>query len=295
MIRYYSYYSSGGYKTFYLGSNTDTDSKKYFFALLPVYEKKLKEGDDSVREKINKMTSLPQMGLVTSEDRHNLPDTASPLISHGGYKVAYMHLGGDHYVLALRDISGNAQDETGRSIPFLMLFISDSKEDQDRMNRLAVYCSSHLATVDTRISDMFYHDASNNGLCFDLKAMNEFVAQIGKDQKDVLLPLNDKDYEIVSAPGKVSLLVGNNVGKKYLMKELSITNKPTFYIEASRLIPMEKEGAKEAVQAKYQEELRLKKQDHRRLDLRDIIIAVVSGVVIIGGICALMQMCGSKG
>lgn len=39
MLRYYSYYSVGGYKDFYLGSNADQFEASYYLSLLPVWEK----------------------------------------------------------------------------------------------------------------------------------------------------------------------------------------------------------------------------------------------------------------
>ena len=35
MLRYYSYYSVGGYKDFYLGSNADQFDASYYLSLLP--------------------------------------------------------------------------------------------------------------------------------------------------------------------------------------------------------------------------------------------------------------------
>lgn len=40
MLRYYSYYSVGGYKDFYLGSNADQFEASYYLSLLPVWGKK---------------------------------------------------------------------------------------------------------------------------------------------------------------------------------------------------------------------------------------------------------------
>ena len=51
MLRYYSYYSVGGYKDFYLGSNADQFDASYYLSLLPVWEKRAQEKEDAELQK----------------------------------------------------------------------------------------------------------------------------------------------------------------------------------------------------------------------------------------------------
>lgn len=284
MIRYYSYYSSGGYKNFYLGSDADPDEKKFYLALLPVYEKKLQDKDDSeLRATVEKLREIPKMKIVTSEERHNLPKRASNLITHGGYKVAYLHLGNDQYALAIRDISGNDNDETGRNTPFLFLFVSDDRQDMPLMDKLAVFCTTHLMTIDRKISDMFYYDAQVNGLCFDLAAMNRFVSEVEKSQKNSILPLADKDYEIKAQPGEISLLVGTGIGKEATLKELSLSGSPLLYVEEAEVVPLDVPGALNRAREEYKvhfEEV-AKKRKIRNLIISGVVIGVAAVVLLL--------------
>ena len=65
MLRYYSYYSVGGYKDFYLGSNTDQFEASYYLSLLPVWEKRAQEKDDSeLQKKVDELKKLPSIKVM---------------------------------------------------------------------------------------------------------------------------------------------------------------------------------------------------------------------------------------
>ena len=62
MLRYYSYYSVGGYKDFYLGSNADQFDASYYLSLLPVWEKRAQEKEDAeLQKKVDELKKLPSI------------------------------------------------------------------------------------------------------------------------------------------------------------------------------------------------------------------------------------------
>ena len=49
MLRYYSYYSVGGYKDFILGTSEDKQEATFYLPLLPVLEERAKTDEDAAK------------------------------------------------------------------------------------------------------------------------------------------------------------------------------------------------------------------------------------------------------
>lgn len=49
MLRYYSYYSVGGYKDFILGTSEEKQEATYYLPLLPVLEERAKTDEDAAK------------------------------------------------------------------------------------------------------------------------------------------------------------------------------------------------------------------------------------------------------
>ena len=102
MLRYYSYYSVGGYKDFYLGSNADQFEASYYLSLLPVWEKRAQDKDDAeLQKKVDELKKLPSIKVMDEKQSYGMPNAGNSLFSHGGYKLIYEHLEGDIYALAV--------------------------------------------------------------------------------------------------------------------------------------------------------------------------------------------------
>ena len=136
MLRYYSYYSVGGYKDFILGTNEEKQEATYYLPLLPVLEERAKT-DANAAKQVQQLKELPQIHQLSADETYSLPKSARKLFSHAGYKLIYRHLEGDYYALALRNISGKAKDEHGRVIPFMFVILGDSKNDLNALDVLA--------------------------------------------------------------------------------------------------------------------------------------------------------------
>ena len=52
MLRYYSYYSVGGYKDFILGTSEDKQEATYYLPLLPVLEERAKTDEDAAKQRL---------------------------------------------------------------------------------------------------------------------------------------------------------------------------------------------------------------------------------------------------
>lgn len=179
MIRFYAYYNHGGYKDFYVGTQAETVTSKYFLPLLAVHESTLKneEGNEELRQLVEHQKQLPKLvALSDATTEYNYPKEARVLMSHGGYKVLYKRLTINHYALAIRDIAGS-KDVYGRQSPFNMMFVGD-KEDLDNMDILAEYVRNNLATFTNLLSTIFVNDLNENGLRCDIDRLTSALHSI---------------------------------------------------------------------------------------------------------------------
>lgn len=176
MIRYYTYYNYGGYKSLYLGDDKDSNKYRYFLPLLPVYEKKLQDNpkDKALEEKVNEMKSLPLLTVNTVSSKNYYSPEASHIVTHGGYKMIYRTSQGGRRFIALRDIKGD-EDEYGREAPFLMLWESDSNADIPMMDALAFYIMRNRVEFERELNELFSYDSLYNGLRFSTGGMNRIL------------------------------------------------------------------------------------------------------------------------
>lgn len=172
-MKSYTYYSDGGYRFFYIdGSN--------------------------LRE-------------ITTEDYQGLPQSAIYYCSHYGLKVVYRVLPEGKLMLAILNIPSKAKDDSGRKIPFSMLFIG-MREDFDLMNKLAIVIADNLSNFEQFVSDLFLYD-SEGRLYFDSDQLNKFCAHI----KTLSIPGTLKELSNVLRGNK--LLIFEGVSLKSSLKE----------------------------------------------------------------------------
>lgn len=207
MLRYYTYYSVGGYKDFILGTNQCNVEATYYLPLLPVLEERSKE-DSEVAKKIEPLKSLPRIQQLCAEETHNLPVSARTMFSHAGYKLIYRHLEGDYYALALRDIADKNKDEHGRAIPFMFVITGDTPEDLKLLDVLAVYFASHIKSVENILSQYLYMDIEKNGLKFEVAKFNDWIrTTINNNISSIILPTMNGEIFIKAEQNSVALLV----------------------------------------------------------------------------------------
>lgn len=206
MLRYYSYYSVGGYKDFILGTSEDRQEANYYLPLLPVLEERAKTDVDAVKQ-VEKLKDLPKIQQLSADETYNLPKSARKLFSHAGYKLIYKHLEGDNYALALRNISGKAKDEHGRVIPFMFVILGDSKNDLNVLDLLATYFACNIKWVENVLSKLLFMDIDTNGLKFELNKFNLWVKDIVANNPSSILPTMKGGLHVHAKDNNVALLV----------------------------------------------------------------------------------------
>lgn len=169
MIRYYTYYSCGGYKDLFIGSDVDQTDASYFIPLLNVWKKSDKP---RMAEKIARAERVQHVKLITKTDNIGLPSECNLMFSHGGYNAIYRTLRDGRTCFCIRDISNNARDEEGRDIPFNFLFLADSEDSINKLDALALHYLSEENKIKSVIADAISYDPVINGVKFDLAKLN---------------------------------------------------------------------------------------------------------------------------
>ena len=190
MIKFYAYYNHGGYKDFYLGSQTENVDFKYFLPLLNVHEHALKDNyDEELHKNVERQKSLPKLVALSDQTiSYNYPSGARVMMSHSGYKLLYRQIK-QQYILAIRDISGKT-DSYGRQSPFNVMIIGDSEEDIKHLDSIAEYIRNNIFTFEEQVSSFFENDFVENGLRFNFKAFNTLLYDIVS--KNLSLSIDNK-------------------------------------------------------------------------------------------------------
>ena len=225
MIHFYTYYSVGGYKDMYLGNDGQKEEKRYYLPLLPVERTKAKENNDTVlMAKVERQAALPSIELLTNDNRFGLPQLANKITTHGGFIVVFTHLEGEKFFIVLRGIQGSDKDESGRPIPFLMSFMSDSTGDLQKMRRIAGYLAQCTQTAKKELAAFLHYDPVENGLCFEQARMLQWLGQVvANSQNETLSLANGAEIQIPSAKEEIALLVTTqSVTSKYVLDEISL-------------------------------------------------------------------------
>ncbi len=206
MLRYYSYYSVGGYKDFLLGSKDDREEATYYLPLLPVLEERA-ENDAEAAKQVECLRKLPAIKQLSSNSTYGLPSPARTLFSHGGYKFIYKHLEDGCHAMALRNIADNGKDEHGRSVPFMFVIMGDSAEDIKALDVIATYIAANISTVEEMLPQFLYMDVEKNGLKFELAKFNSWLDDVLAKRTSTTLPTVNGGVEVHAKPDTVALLV----------------------------------------------------------------------------------------
>ena len=263
MLKYYSYYNVGGYKDMFLGDSTMTAESTFFLPLLPVWKKKTAAGDLCMAEKIESLEKLPKINILTIERKYGLPDTALTLVSHAGYKVYLSMLSTGESIFAIRDINSNSKDESGRSIPFLLLVVGTTDADRVVLEKLAVYSVSHVDEISKKIADLFNYNATVNGLEFSLHTLNELIKDISAKGSNTFMTLT-KDIVVDLKKDEVALFaIPEGLNRAIAIKEQNLKGKNVNFVMMSEVIPLDNQKKMKSMM-----ELRNRKQDSAISSLR---------------------------
>ena len=174
MIRYYAYYSCGGYKDLYLGNSTLEAENTYFLPLLAIWQKGPKP---EYAEKLKQVDGLHKIEVVTRDKCHDFPDEAKILFSHGGYRVIYLTLSNGDTCLCVRDITNGTTDEEDREIPFNILITASGDEDIKILDGFCLGMHTNINKLYDLFSTLLTYDPYANGIRFNLKKINQALYQ----------------------------------------------------------------------------------------------------------------------
>lgn len=239
MLKYYSYYNVGGYKDMFLGDSTMSYESTFFLPLLPVWKKKAEAGDVSLAEKIESLEKLPKIKILTVDSNYGLPKSAFTLISHAGYKVYLSKLSSGESIFAIRDIDSNSKDESGRSIPFLLLVVGDTDSDRIVLEKMAAYAASHIDEISKKIANLFSYNPTVNGVEFSLHALNGLIKDISDKNNNTFMTLT-KDIVVDLKKNEVALFaIPEGLDKTIAIREQNLKGKNVNFVMMEEIIPLD--------------------------------------------------------
>ena len=202
MIRYYTYYSCGGYKDIYIGSDQDSADASYFIPLLNVWEKSNKP-ENAV--KIARAESVKHIELISKNNSAGFPSECNRMFSHGGYSAIYRTLMDGRVCLCVRDIPNGTKDEEGRDIPFNFMFLADGQESIKKLDSLALEYLSRSNDINELIANAISYDYIINGIKFDLTKLNALLSTDFKNSAGLHHQTGTVDYLKIASRNYVSM------------------------------------------------------------------------------------------
>lgn len=243
MLRYYSYYSVGGYKDMYLGNSEMKEEEVFFLPLLPVWRKRAEKNNDmELANKVETLEQLPSIKILRENNSYDFPEDANIVISHGAFKILFKSCSDGKSVLCFRDIENDEKDENGRSIPYLIAITGETDGDKAALHKLCAYMAMNIKTTGGVFSELFCYDAEKNGVCFKLARLNKWVDSTLTVDEKAIATVDDK-YKLEE---KDALLVlPNGITKAKALSEQQLKDSSTHTISIDDIIPQD-DSAKES-------------------------------------------------
>ena len=275
MLKFYSYYNVGGYKDMYLGDSSMKATETHYLPLLSIWKKKAVSGDPEAEAKVKLNENLSKIQILSSKDNFGLPEEATLMFSHGGYKVINKLTSNGESIFAIRDIESSSKDESGRNIPFLMVIVGTTEDDAITLEKVTAYACSHLETFSKELADLFYYDAEKNGVVFKLSSMNVIVTRIANEGNNSILTI-DGLKTVQAKRDAVSLLVlPEGISKDYALTEQRLKGVSVQSVSIGRILPLDNQKKLIAV-------LKNIKGIRNSIFADRRILCIVGGAVILG-------------
>lgn len=287
MLRYYSYYSVGGYKDFMLGTSENKETAKYFLPMLPILEDRAKN-DDKSKAKFDELKVLPAIQQLTEDNTCYLPDSAYRLISHAGYKLIYLHLEDNKHALAIRDITPENKDETGRKIPFMFIIMGEDSSDAKQLDAISAYMASNIKTTEKCMSKMLHMDYDKNGLKFEQHQFNEWINVIVKENESSDVLSLEGRIPVNAAPDKVALLVlPKDITLEKAVSELKLDSKEIISVKEPDIISIDDPKKLAETIVRLKEELNIAHKQSETYK-KGIFVSAAAGLIV-GGLTAYLM------
>lgn len=303
MLKYYSYYNVGGYKDMFLGDSTMSSESTFFLPLLPVWKKKAEAGDLSMVEKIESLEKLSKINILTLDANYGLPNSALTLITHAGYKVYLSMLATGESIFAIRDINSNNKDESGRSIPFLLLVVGTTDVDRIILEKLAAYAASHIDEISKKIANLFSYNPTVNGIEFSLHTLNELIKDISAKNNNTFMTLT-RDVVVDLKKNEIALFaIPEGLDKTIAIKEQNLKGKNVKFVMMSEVIPLDNQNKMNSMLA-----LRKKNQSSAITTCKSLLPSglanvfsdkdvkriLIGGTIIVAAAIALYMLCNKN-
>lgn len=202
MTRYYTYYSCGGYKDIYIGSDQDSADASYFIPLLNVWGKSNKPEN---ADKIARAEKVQHVELISKSNSAGFPSECNRMFSHGGYCAIYRTLSDGRTCLCIRDIPNVTKDEEGRDIPFNFIFLADGQESIEKLDGLALEYLSRSKDISELIANTISYDYIINGVKFDLTKLRTILSTYLNNSARLNHQAGTVDYLKITSRNQVSM------------------------------------------------------------------------------------------
>jgi hypothetical protein len=217
MIRYYAYYSFGGYKDMLLGNSDMKDVREVFYS--PFYEQWRKNDTsgsiiETMSEQMNKLDQKQHITILTKENSSLMPSDALTFVTHSGFELACCRSQTGQTIVAIKNLRGEMRDEYDRDIPFMLQFISD---DENQMLLLCEFVRQHWPETVGLLSGLFAYNVGLNALQCNLGILNDWVTEVLANS----ITLDDVQ-EYCRLP---LVVISNGVSVDYLAKELGFNKR----------------------------------------------------------------------
>lgn len=216
MIKYFAYYSVGGYKDMYLGNSEMEEECTYYSPFYSQWKNNTLSESlvNRMKEQLEELDKHTHIKILSALDE-DLPKDASRFVSHSGFKLACCTLSNGATTIALKDLNGSAKDENERCIPFMFQLLSD---DTNKQIAVADYIRTHLETEEEFLASLFEYNVNYNCLQFNLAKLNVWIKAVIENKLNV-----NNVYSVTH--GLHILVLSNGVSKEYAVSELGMQMK----------------------------------------------------------------------
>jgi hypothetical protein len=142
-------------------------------------------------------------------------------------------------IFAIRDIESSSKDESGRTIPFLLVIVGNSESDKIVLEKVAAYAASHLESFSKKVSNLFSYDSEKNGLAFDLSTFTSYVSKIVERSSNSLLTMQGEVLLETKKADVPLLILPEGINKSLAIQEQNLSGKKVKTVDLNDIIPLD--------------------------------------------------------
>lgn len=216
MIKYFTYYSFGGYKDMFIGSDKTEADYTYYSPFFNQWEQGLLDIKNNPRllEQMEQLKELEKITIVTKSNADIMPNGANVFVTHSGFKLACCDLGNGQYTIAIKDLSGDMKDECGRVIPFMLQIIGDNLIE---ISCIVNHIRTNMDDFEDKMSKLFCYNPVLNCLQCNVGMLNMEIKKILSNK------LSQQDYEGEDKFRIKQIVVSEGIELQYVMKEIGMS------------------------------------------------------------------------